>query len=428
MTGPLLLGAISHLRGAAALLDADPEVVERLAHPEAATQAWIPVRMDDGSQRIFEGYRVRHDALRGPAKGGIRFHPRVDLDELCALAFFMTFKTAALGLPFGGAKGGVAVNPKELSRLELERLSRGYVEAMADVIGPEVDVPAPDVYTNERVMGWMMDEYSTIRRQRTPAVITGKPIELGGSLGRDEATGRGAFVCLEEIARERRWRREEVTVAVQGFGNAGQSIARLASEAGYRVVAVADSQGAVHRSDGLDVKSLMRHKLESRRVEAVYCDGTVCETVDAERITNEELLELEVDVLVPAALEGVITAGNADRVRAGLVLEIANGPTTPEADELLADKGVAVVPDVVANAGGVTVSYHEWVQNRTGDYWPLDVVHERLERRMRDEFRVVRDLALDLATSLRTAAYVHALRRLCDAVEATGTETYFRGS
>ncbi len=319
------------------------------------------------------------------------------------------------------------MDPKQLSRLELERLSRGYIEKVADFIGPEVDVLAPDVYTNERVMGWMMDEYSTIRRQRTPAVITGKPVELGGSQGRDDATGRGAFLCTQELARSRGWKPAETTVAVQGFGNAGQAIAGFLHEAGYRVVALSDSQGAIYRPEGVDVPSLIRFKREARRLEAVYCEGSVCEAVDVQRCTNEELLELDVDLLVPAALEGVITDANAPNVRAEAIVEIANGPTTPEADEILEQRGITVVPDIVANAGGVTVSYFEWGQNRTGDYWPVELVHDRLRDRMVREFGEIRSRASELDVSLRVAAYVHALARLWDAIAAGGTARYFRG-
>ena len=426
MAGPILARAIAKLEEAARYVAPDPEVLERLKHPEAVLQVWIPVRMDDGAQQIFSGFRVRHTNVRGPAKGGIRFHPDVDLDEIEALAVWMTFKCAVVGIPFGGAKGGVIVNPKELSRLELERLSRGYIEKIADFIGPEIDVPAPDVYTNERVMGWMMDEYSIIRRRRTPAVITGKPIELGGSVGRDDATGRGAFLCVQELQRLHHWNPATMTVAVQGFGNAGQAIAKLLHDGGYRVVAVSDSQGGIHRPEGFDVPSLVQYKNDTRHLEAVYCEGTVCEAVDADRITNEELLELDVDLLIPAALEGVITGENAERVRARTVVEVANGPTTPDSDAVLESHGITVVPDILANAGGVTVSYFEWVQNRTGDYWSLEEVHRRLAEKMVDAFTAVREVATELDVSLRTAAYVHGLRRLCAAISAGGTSSYFR--
>jgi len=425
--GDLFEQALARLDRAARYAPIDPEALEKLRHPKLVVQASIPVRMDDGSLRIFAGYRVRHDDTRGPAKGGIRFHPRVDLSEVKALAFWMTCKCAVAGIPLGGAKGGVAVNPKELSRLELERLSRGYIAQLADFLGPETDIPAPDVYTNERVMGWMMDEYSRIRRQRTPSVITGKPLELGGSPGRDEATGRGAYVCVKELEKRRGWDPAGVRVAVQGFGNAGQHVARLLHADGYRIVAVSDSKGGIYRSEGFNIPSLMKMKNETRQLVSVYCEGSVCEFVEAEPVTNSELMELDVDLLVPAALEGQITAGNAARVRATTVVEVANGPTTPEAEAILLDRGVTVVPDILANAGGVTVSYFEWVQNRSGLGWGLEEVNARLGTTMTDAFEAVSAIAAQEDIDLRTAAYALALRRISAAVEAQGTHAWFRG-
>ena len=417
--------ALRHLEPAAKHAEVDSEALERLRHPKIVVQVAIPVRMDDGSLRIFEGYRVRHDDTRGPGKGGIRFHPDVTLGEVKALAFWMTFKCAVVGIPFGGAKGGVVVNPKELSNLELERLSRGFVQELADHIGPETDVPAPDVYTNAMIMGWMMDEYSNIRRQRTPAVITGKPLELGGSLGRDDATGRGAYYCIKELEKREGWEPSEVRVAVQGFGNAGQSVASLLHADGYKIVAASDSRGGIYRDDGFDVPSLVQTKNESRQLKAVYCEGSVCEMVDADKIDNDELLELDVDILIPAALENQITADNVERVSASTIVEVANGPITSDADEALVDRGATVVPDILANAGGVTVSYFEWVQNRTGLAWELEEVHSRLETTMRREFAAVHDLAEEAGIDLRTAAYAHALRRIGAAVAASGTHSYF---
>jgi glutamate dehydrogenase (NADP+) len=405
--------------------DLDPEVLQTLHYPRAVLQVSIPVRMDDGSLRVFEGYRVRHDDTRGPAKGGIRFHPGVHLAEVKALAFWMTCKCAVVGIPYGGAKGGIVVDPKELSRSELERLSRGFIQRIADFIGPDVDIPAPDVYTNPMIMGWMMDEYSTIRRQRIPGVITGKPVELGGSLGRDDATGRGGYYCIKELERRNGWDPADVRVAVQGFGNAGQHVARLLHEDGYRVVALSDSRGGIHREEGFDVPSLIRMKNETRKLRAVYGRGSVREAVDARRITNEELLELDVDLLVPAAMEDQITRDNAARIRARTIVELANGPTTLEADRILEESGVLVIPDILANAGGVTVSYFEWVQNRTGLYWTEEEVHRRLEEIMTREFIALQGLAEEKGISLRTAAYVQALRRIGESVAATGTRAYF---
>lgn len=419
--------AIRRLDKAVAHADIDPEAVERLKYARQTLAVSIPVRMDDGSLKVFTGYRVRHDDTRGPTKGGIRYHPQVNLGEVQALAFWMTFKCAVAGLPYGGGKGGVVVNPKELSRLELERLTRGFIEQIADFIGPETDVPAPDVYTNAMIMGWMMDEYSKIHRRRTPAVITGKPIPLGGSLGREDATGRGAYYCIKELQRKRGWQPNEVRVAVQGFGNAGQHVARLLHADGYRIVAVSDSKGGIFHAGGFDIPSLMHIKNKARKLQAVYCEDSVCEAVDAETITNEQLLELDVDILIPAALENQITTDNAERIQAPTIVEVANGPVTSDADEILVKKGTLVIPDILANAGGVTVSYFEWVQNRSGYYWSEQVVQERLHEIMSREFNSIYNRMQDKQIDMRTAAYVVALNRIGEAVESQGTVRYFSG-
>lgn len=423
--GDLFREAIGRLDRAATLVSLNPETLDRLKHPKLVVEVAIPVRMDNGSLRIFNGYRVRHDDARGPGKGGLRFHPAIDIAELKSLAFLMTCKCAVVGIPFGGAKGGVSVNPKELSRLELERLSRGFVQQLGNLLGPDTDVAAPDVYTNEMVMGWMVDEYSKIRGERVPGAITGKPIALGGSLGRGDATGRGAYLCVKALEHRGGWSPPLVRVAVQGFGNAGQHVARLLHADGYRVVAVSDSRGGIYRPEGFDVPSVIKVKDETRHVEAVYCRGSVCELVDAETITNAELLELDVDLLIPAALENQITEANVDRVRAPTIVEVANGPTSPVADQVLTARGITVVPDILANAGGVTVSYFEWVQNRTGLYWEEADVRCRLEQTMAQAFDVVAAAADELHVDLRTAAYVVALRRISAAAEAQGTEHYF---
>ena len=424
-TGQVFADAIRRLDRAFEYARIDEEALLKLKHPKAILQVSIPLRMDDGSLEIFEGYRVRHDDTRGPTKGGIRYHPAVSLDEVKALAFWMTCKCAVVGIPYGGAKGGITVNPKRLSRLELERLSRGFIRQMADFIGPDTDIPAPDVYTNSMVMGWMMDEYSKIVRRHSPAVITGKPIPLGGSLGRDDATGRGGYYCIKELEKQRGWSPPKIRVAVQGFGNAGQAIVRLLHADGYKVVALSDSAGGIYKPDGFDVPSLIHFKNESRQLKAVYCVGSVCELVDAEPVTNEQLLELDVDLLVPAALENQITAANVHRIKAPVIVELANGPTTSEADDVLAGRGTLVVPDILANAGGVTVSYFEWTQNKQGFYWSLKQVHERLQKIMSNEFNVVYDLMSEHAIDMRTAAYVHALNRIGAAIEAQGTRSYF---
>jgi len=422
----LFEGAGSRLEAAAAVAHVSDDTLERLRLPRSVLKVSVPVRMDDGSLRTFPGYRVRYDATRGPTKGGIRFHPQVNADEVQALAFWMTFKCAALDLPFGGAKGGITVDPKELSALELERLSRRYIDAIADFIGPDLDIPAPDVATNELVMGWMADEYSTLLRRRAPDVITGKPIALGGILGRDTATADGAFqvisTLMPKLAEAGQVRAaggddgSAPSVAIQGFGNAGARLAELFAGNGYRVVAASDSTRAVYAEDGLDVAALRKAKAESGELP----------TDAGDELDPEELLALEVDVLAPSALEDVITTDNAGGIRASVVLEVANGPTAPEADEVLDDAGVVVVPDILANAGGVTVSYFEWVQNRTGMRWSADDVAEGLEERMVAESHNIWDLSQQHEVNLRTAAYAHALQRISDAVDATGSVDDFR--
>lgn len=417
--------ALCHLDQAAQYLDIEAEIIERLKHPQAALQVSIPVRMDNGELRVFTGYRVRYNNSRGPTKGGIRFHPDVCLDEVKSLAFWMTIKCAVVGIPYGGGKGGIEVDPKQLSRLEIERLSRGFIEKIADFIGPDRDVPAPDVYTNAMIMGWMMDEYSKIQRRYSPAVITGKPIAMGGSLGRDDATGRGAYYCVKELEKIRGWKPEEIRVAVQGFGNAGQHVAALLHRDGYRIVAVSDSKGGIYSDAGFDVPSLVHAKQHSKSVQPVYCEESVCEAVPAENITNEEILALDVDILIPAALENVIHADNAASVKAPVIVEVANGPVTAAADEILNANNRLVVPDILANAGGVTVSYFEWVQNKAGFYWSLSEVHEKLLQIMVESFNAVYTCMQEKSISMRTAAYVHGLGRLRDAIHAQGTHSYF---
>ena len=420
--------ALSRLGRIGAESGIDPQVIAALQQPLAVLTASVPVRMDGGSTRYFTAYRCRYNDALGPTKGGIRYHPGVTRSEVQALGLWMTLKCAVVGIPYGGGKGGVVVDPKALSPMELERLSRGYMRAMADFVGPETDIPAPDVYTNARIMGWMADEYETIHRRNTPGVITGKPIALGGSLGRDEATGRGAFLVIRRYAERAGLEPAKTRVAVQGFGNAGYHVARLLQEAGYKIVAASDSKGAIYSPGGFDVESLYQQKQETRKLEGVYCDGSVCELVDHERITNEELLELDVDLLIPAALEGVIHEGNAGRIRAKTIAEVANGPVEASADETLRERGIVVLPDVLVNAGGVTVSYFEWVQNRQGMAWTLEEVRSRLEARMFDAFDAMWAEFDGQGRTARAAAYTVALRRIEEALLAGGDRAYFSGA
>jgi glutamate dehydrogenase (NADP+) len=350
----------------------------------------------------------------------------VSKEEVEALALWMTIKCAVLQLPYGGGKGGVVVDTKQLSHMELERLSRAYVRAMANFIGPEVDIPAPDVCTDTRIMGWMLSEYETIHGIKAPGVITGKPIALGGSLGREEATGRGAFICLQELAKKQGIDPARTTVAVQGFGNAGYPFARLLQDAGYVVVAINDVDGGVYSRSGLDVEVVKQHKLKTQLSVADPDNLRYREYDRYELITNEDLLGLDVDILVPAALGGVIGAHNVDRIRAPIIIEVANGPISGEVDEILYERGTLVLPDVLANAGGVVVSYFEWTQNRQGFYWPLDLVHKRLGDRMLQAFESVWERAQAEGCSLRSAAYSNALRHIEEAAMALGSRVYFQ--
>ncbi|MEM6450538.1 MAG: Glu/Leu/Phe/Val dehydrogenase [Cyanobacteria bacterium P01_D01_bin.105] len=430
----LLTDASRRLEKAACYAPISDDATERLKFPKASLKVAIPVRMDNGSLRVFEGYRVRYDDTRGPTKGGIRFHPQVSLDEVQSLAFWMTFKCAAVNLPFGGAKGGITLNPKELSKFELERLSRGYVDAIASFIGPDLDIPAPDVYTNPMIMGWMMDQYSIIKGRRSPAVITGKPVSMGGSLGRGTATGTGAFFVLQTMMAKQHKSPSELTVAVQGFGNAGSVIARQLFEAGYKVVAVSDSKGGIYNKSGLNIPDVQQFKRTYREMKDVYCADSVCSVASTDRLTNEEILTLDVDILVPAALENQITAQNADKIRAQYIFEVANGPVTADADEILEAKGISVFPDILVNAGGVMVSHFEWVQNRSGLYWKLAQVEKELRSRITEEAETIWQIAQthraqpqsnEDKISFRTAAYIHALSRIGEALNDRGTRSYY---
>jgi glutamate dehydrogenase (NAD(P)+) len=404
--------AVSQIKKAAAILKLDQGMIEILTKPKRELTVNFPVRMDDGSIRVFTGYRVQYNYARGPCKGGVRYHPNVTLSEVRALAAWMTWKTAVVNLPYGGAKGGVVVDPKKLSAAELERLTRRYTSEISIIIGPEKDIPAPDVYTDAQTMAWMMDTYSMIRGYSVPGVVTGKPLSIGGSEGRSEATARGAMYVMKAAAKTLGLDTKKSTVAVQGFGNAGSIGAKLFShELGAKVVAVSDSHGGVYKKEGLDIPKLMEHKAKT---------GSVKDFPGAKNITNEELLALDVDILVPAALENQITEKNAGNVKAKLVVEEANGPTTPKADEILHRNGVMLVPDILANAGGVTVSYFEWVQDIQSFFWSLEEVNKKLEDVMTRAYNDILPISKKDNLDMRTAAYVYAIKKVVDAHLARG--------
>ena len=382
-----------------------------LRTPKRCLTVSIPVRMDDGTYRVFIGHRVAHSMARGPAKGGIRFHPDVNLDEVMALASWMTWKCACLDLPFGGGKGGVQVDPHQLSKLELERLTRRYTTEILPMIGPEQDIPAPDVYTDSQTMAWIMDTYSMTKGTTTLGVVTGKPVALGGSKGRDRATARGVQFTLREACRAQGITLKGATVAIQGYGNAGSHLATLLHAEGARIVAASDSKGGVHDANGLDPAALAAHKKTGASL-ATFGAG--------KPVSNAQLLELPVDILVPAALENQITGANAERIQARIVAEAANGPTTPIADDILFKRGCVVIPDILANAGGVTVSYFEWVQDFNTFFWDEDEVDHRLEVYMKRAYASVAEKAQQHGCSLRGGAYVLAVQRVLEAVQVRG--------
>ncbi len=393
-------------------LNLDPSVHALLREPMRTLEVHFPVKMDDGTTKMFTGFRVQYNDARGPTKGGLRFHPEETIDTVRALAAWMTWKCAVVDIPYGGGKGGVICNPKELSTEELERLARGYIRAIGRFIGPEKDIPAPDVYTTPQIMAWMMDEYSKIVGYNAPGVLTGKPIPLGGSLGRGDATARGAVYTILEAAKAIGLNLKGATVAVQGYGNAGYFAAKLMEElAGSKVVAVTDSRGGAYSTDGIDPEAAFQYKKET---------GSVSGFAGAKAITNAEILELDVDVLIPAAIENVITEKNAANIKAKIIAEAANGPTTPEADEILYKAGKYVIPDFLCNAGGVTVSYFEWVQNIGGYYWTLEDVHARLQEKMIRAFHDVHEMAQKNNVDNRTAAYMVSVQRVAEAMRLRG--------
>jgi glutamate dehydrogenase (NAD(P)+) len=402
---------LEQLDRAADVLHPDPDAIEPLRHPKRQVTVSIPVKMDNGRVRVFEGHRVLYDNSRGPGKGGVRYHPDVNLDEVKALAAWMAWKCAIVNIPFGGAKGGVTCDPLTLSQGELERLTRRYISEIFDVIGPTVDIPAPDVGTSPQVMAWVMDTYSMKKGYVEPGVVTGKPVALGGSRGRVQATGRGLLFVTRDTLRAQGRELDGTSIAVQGFGNVGSNAAALLHEAGAKIVAVSDVSGGIYDQRGLDVPRLLAYQKET---------GSVAAFPGTTPLTNAELLALPADVLLPAALEGQITQDNATSIQAKIIVEGANGPTTPEADEILAKRGIQVVPDILANAGGVVVSYFEWVQDRYGYYWPESDVNGRLEEKMVEAFGAVLSTAKRFDVDLRTAAYILAVDRIVEARSLRG--------
>ena len=395
---------------AADRLGLDPGTRAVLSTPKRQLIVSVPVKMDDGSISAFQGYRVQHSITRGPSKGGIRYHPGVTLDEVKALAMWMTWKCAVVNIPFGGAKGGITVDPKKLSMAENERMTRRYTSEISILLGHDRDIPAPDVYTTPQTMAWIMDTFSMTKGYSTLGVVTGKPLAVGGSAGRNEATAEGCFVAIEEAAKRLSLPLNGATAAVQGFGNAGSAVARFLDEAGTKVVAISDSKGGVYDKRGLEMSAVFGAKERKGTVTAAR----------GEKITNEELLELPVDILVPAALEGVITRKNASRIKAQIIAEAANGPTTPDADDVLRGKGTLVIPDILANAGGVTVSYFEWVQDLYSFFWEPDVVRNHLERTIRRAYQEVDDTARRFNTDLRTGALILGIGRVEEATRIRG--------
>ncbi|HLY37600.1 MAG TPA: Glu/Leu/Phe/Val dehydrogenase [Candidatus Binatia bacterium] len=403
--------AQQQLRKVADTFDIDDRLVNVLQQCKKAVEVSIPTSMDDGSVRAFTGYRVTHNIARGPSKGGIRYHPDVTLDEVKSLAMWMTWKCALMALPFGGAKGGVVCDPKQMSRGELERMTRRFTSEIINEIGPEKDIPAPDVGTNAATMAWIFDTYSMNKGHSVLGVVTGKPLTIGGSLGREEATARGAVYCLEAALRRQNRPMAGLRVAVQGFGNVGSFFAKFVAELGATVVAISDSRGAIHNANGIDVAAAFAHK---------RAGGALGELKGGDRMTNEELLLVDCDVLAPCALEQVVTEANADRVKAKLVVEGANGPITPAADEILQDNGVLVLPDVLANAGGVVVSYFEWVQGLQEYFWKEDEVNARLNEIVTRAFEETWATRVERSTSMRLAAYGLAVQRVAEATVTRG--------
>jgi len=395
------------------------EYYKKLSKPDIVLERPIEITLDNGKRRIFKGYRVQFNNTRGPYKGGIRFHPEADLDEVKTLSFLMNVKCAVANIPLGGGKGGIRVNPKELSGKELEKLSRAWVQAFYKDIGPDKDIPAPDVYTNPQIISWMVDEYSKIANRPTPAAFTGKPIDKGGSEGREFSTAQGGYYALRELAKKLKMKPEETRVVVQGFGNVGYNIARVLNEHGLKVIGLSDSRGGIFdiREKGMDPVNVLLTKKEQGKIGRCYCVGSVCDCENYKRVSNEDLLRLETDILIPAALENQITKDNVNKIKAKAIIELANGPITPEADQILFKKGVHVVPDILANTGGVIVSYFEWLQNLQNEHWSEKDVLEKLETVIKKEFNNIWAISISKRVDLRTAAYILGIGRIVEAMK-----------
>ncbi|MEE9289096.1 MAG: Glu/Leu/Phe/Val dehydrogenase [Bacteroidota bacterium] len=403
--------AIENFDRAADVLELDPDIREMIRYPERCLVVHIPIRLDGGRIRRFEGFRVQWNTARGPAKGGLRYHPNVTLDEVKALACWMTWKCAIVNIPFGGGKGGVTCNPKELSMTELEHITRRYTSSIVPIIGPEIDIPAPDVYTNSQTMSWMMDTYSMMKGYPVLGVVTGKPVSLGGSLGRNQATGRGVYYTILSTFEHLKMSARGSTAVVQGFGNAGSVAAKLMHQAGTKVIAVSDTRGSIYNEKGLDVEKVFQHKQDT---------GTVAGFPGSQKIADTELFALECDVLIPAALENAIHGENARQVRAKIIAEAANGPLTPKADVVLEEKGIFVIPDILCNAGGVTVSYFEWVQDEQHMFWTEENVFEKLEQIMKHAFEDVLKTHFERKVSMRVAANMVGINRVAEATKLRG--------
>jgi len=403
--------ALYHLKLASEKLNLDYGLQKMLSHAKRSITVSMDIHLDDGSVGVFNGIRVQHWDARGPFKGGIRFYPDVTVEDVTALAMLMTWKCAIADIPFGGAKGGICVDSKQLSKLELERLTRRYVSLMFEYLGPHRDIPAPDLYTDAQTMAWIMDTYSQLKGYRVPEAVTGKPVEIGGSWGRTEATGRGVVHCVKQAAANKGLKLGGALVAIQGFGNVGYHAAVAADEIGCRVVAISDSSGGIYCADGLNPQAVLAHKEQT---------GSIQNYKGCRNITNQELLELQCDILIPAALENQITSQNADKIKAKLVAEAANEPTTPEADRILNEKEICLIPDILANSGGVTVSYFEWVQNLTREQWPLEVVNRKLEEKMTKAFNDVEAVVAREESDMRTGALMLGVGRVANAIKTLG--------